>query len=1216
MLAGEPQDSSFLVQDSNIFLGTGESVNTGQTWHSAAAAAAAAAAATAATAIQVCSSFAYMDQPPAPAGPETTRGTNPKSPLIVTGASASVSSHSPYSARHHYQQTPASPASSSATRKFPHSGAAASLETGSAGRSRFSGKPGSQEQAGVSRRKLESRNFEDATAKLPGSSAPGSSKRAPKAQSKDGAPLRTVRMPNVDMAKVEKTEAVKDIVDVFMKRQELIPTGETSEEHSTWRKEALESVERDKAGNSDSNRGLFRGCFRKRQNQLRAIRDEEDRVARCPRCWYELEDNICMRCQLEFDENGSQISEGFLLGFSDEEDEDSDNEISSEDLDGELDMEDVDADLDFQVWDDPMNEPFALDYPNEYDREHEIIHGNTPQPPVHRPAAHSAAGGRSRRYIQSATSDMQTSEDGEMGTLEEDSEEEETESMRGFIDDGSELSHEGDSTRDGSSQPPADTSQYSRAVDRTHSHPGRRRTQRLLVEDDDSDEEEEEEEAEEGERDDDFDEGGAVSNGRRRRLVRPALSSRRTGRRTSRAPSTSSETEAEEGEAFRNGWSPLDQGALDETMEDDETGIDSVDSATAGNERPRHGGSVTPSAEHSSPVIRHPRRFRNRLGSSMARGLRRRSSVVSVSTISYEDGEADDDDSDPGSMILDRDGDLNMIASSHGLQGRRIFRNRHQSQVHMRRPRQSSEEQSLAPRDAIDIDTDSMSDASTPAPRRRRSQLHRQEEYNPRISMIFAQHQLDMNGLNVQQSSAHPEYWDNVNRSRSSTPSASSIVRPRTSNRNRSQHQSSASSAMPAFMPQLGHPRPTMVPCSIPQELPSACPASTASTARASRSERHAARALNSVRPMQTRVPVLPNEGGHLTTTAGRRAVDHHDSVTSIDMDQIPRQVLPPRLMADSTPVRRSTTINTGHGNLDYPWNASTLFARSRGDWRDPPSNAADVDPSSQIYSPGMTLPTTTSSVHLAGSIQANPWAGHIARSRPSSNRLRETPSNATLRPRSSRRDMRSQPPYPNFGDSSTAGPSIRPTASRSSLRQAPSQQRLRTQDSVHAPRSGTPTFPSSSSLAGGGATGSGPGNPPLASRVSNRLSDEERRRRGGEVVRQRQEALMRQHSRPRSTSQTHPYQSNPVSLRENKATRPAPRSGVSNSTSSSVSPRGSSPTPLRSGHLATLNEDSRFQLRGGRRGNVGSNEVETNPGPNRESQETPFDTPGHEAIG
>ena len=97
------------------------------------------------------------------------------------------------------------------------------------------------------------------------------------------------------------------MTQIFANRAELMPVGETIQDHKKWQEEEAALVEKDKETRGHKG-GLFRGSFRRtRRRQLPAIRDDEDGVDRCPRCTWELEDGLCERCGYQEGEEPTEI---------------------------------------------------------------------------------------------------------------------------------------------------------------------------------------------------------------------------------------------------------------------------------------------------------------------------------------------------------------------------------------------------------------------------------------------------------------------------------------------------------------------------------------------------------------------------------------------------------------------------------------------------------------------------------------------------------------------------------------------------------------------------------------------------------------------------------------------------------------------------------------------------------------------------------------------
>ena len=120
------------------------------------------------------------------------------------------------------------------------------------------------------------------------------------------------------------------MTQIFTNRAELMPVGETTQEHKKWQEEEAALVERDKA-NPGLKGGLFRGCFRlTRRRPTAAIRDDEDGVDRCPRCTWELEDGLCESCGYPEGVDPSEMSEIDGHGYWDEDQYDMDEAFIGE----------------------------------------------------------------------------------------------------------------------------------------------------------------------------------------------------------------------------------------------------------------------------------------------------------------------------------------------------------------------------------------------------------------------------------------------------------------------------------------------------------------------------------------------------------------------------------------------------------------------------------------------------------------------------------------------------------------------------------------------------------------------------------------------------------------------------------------------------------------------------------------------------------------------
>ncbi|KAF2644255.1 hypothetical protein P280DRAFT_477653 [Massarina eburnea CBS 473.64] len=822
---------------------------------------------------------------------------------------------------------------------------------------------------------------------------------------------------------------IREMTGVFIGRAELLPQGETIEQHSKWQKEEADSVQQDKDNTDSRNGGLFKGCFRsahlaRGSHSLHAIRDQDDGVDRCPICSWELEEGECVQCGLVFDDNGELTWTDSFTGFSDM-DEMSEQDMSGEDMDAEMDMEDADYD----AYGPP--EGWGEYYPEEgnFMMQRFLEHGI----PAHaafarrRPMSHSEAGSR-RSYTQSVVSDMYTDE---MDTVQEEDEEEldEDSSMNDFLDDEAESA---------SSQSAEST--LSQTPRPSGARGGVRARNRPVVESEPSSTissvvEEDEEDA------------GPIRRGQRNRAQTRILN-RANGSREAAGPPSATSTDVsvdeldEDTQALlqSDGWElqhngPDDQ---DEDEDDDSDGGRTTvgwDATAISNDRARMGGSLTPTADRPRPngTIRPPSRVGNPL---------RRRSTVPPAAVNYEDGEADDDDSDP-----DHDGDVNMAMNS--------LRNR-RSRVHMRNPAAfQNYNNRLAGRGGgqgipNDADADNSSDNSQPEDQRRA----RRQEYNPRISRLFADHQralLEIQG--GQLLDLEP---------RSITP----ITRPRTANRNRP-------SPAQAFSPFMA-PAPAR---------------------------------LRTPNMNNTSNPAINNRG---PASPPRRTAPPYSLSTAVNADmaangqRVPSNPSANNASSAGLPPGTSTPSSQRLNNIisDGPAGAAVEI----GDR--PPSRVGARPPSatgrrnsagfSPVYS---NFPPTNVGLNIQGRIfphQAlgNPWGAFVqprgVRVRNSRQLLREQSSTATLRPASSRVNLREGP---------TSPPGVRTQASRIDLRPQPSRRRLNNQSSTRTLRASEHARPPQSPAAPTAAAAQSAPRP-------TRLTQEETSARARELVNNRMLAL------------------------------------------------------------------------------------------------------------
>lgn len=777
---------------------------------------------------------------------------------------------------------------------------------------------------------------------------------------------------------------------IFIGRAELLPADETLEDHKKWQKEEADAVQQDKDNKDPRTGGLFKGCFKThplhaRGPSLQVLRDNEDGVDRCPVCTWELEDGGCQQCGLIFDESGEVSWGDSFTGFSDMDEM---SEHDTEDVDGELDMEDVDYDA-YENWDNLLPEQGSF-------MMRRFLEAGIPPNAAafaarRRPMTHSEAGSR-RSYSQSIVSDMYGDE---MDTVEEEDEDgaEEDSEMNDFIDDEDiEGSASNDSSTPGPPVQPANNRARAQARNRRIVESETSSTFSSVIEEEEEDEEDQ----------------GPIRPVRRgqRHPAQARVLHRANGSRSSRGAPSSTSTDVSNDDLDEDTQALLrDQGWGMLQHDDDEMGEDEDEDSDGGrttvgweplansNDRSRMAGSLTPTADRPRPSapIRPPSRAGNIHLINASRGLRRRSSVLSTSTVHYEDGEADDDDSD-------QDGDITMHAM-HSLRSRR-------SQAQMRNIAAFSNTQGrLGSRTPVqnraDPDIDDNSDTSQPGNGRQR------REYDPRISWMFAAHQRALQEHQMTGALIDVE-------PRSITP----LARPRTANRNRP----SPAQAYSPFLP--------------PSRLRTPLMDNTSNVGPGSR--------LPVSPPRRSAMsPGLPQATG----TGGLNRVERAPSITSTSTGSI---IMTP---GTSTPnsqdsIDRFARTQTGAAMdiIDRP--ESRVSARPpsaagrRGSANFSPVYPPFHNASMGLHGQGPVLPPYQA--------RGNPWAAFVQsrgiRNRSSRQLLREQSSVATLRAASSRANIR---------DAASVNPpqTIRPQASRIGLRPQPSRRQLSNQASTRTLR-------------------------------------------------------------------------------------------------------------------------------------------------------------------
>ncbi|KAF2650251.1 hypothetical protein K491DRAFT_683175 [Lophiostoma macrostomum CBS 122681] len=791
---------------------------------------------------------------------------------------------------------------------------------------------------------------------------------------------------------------LRDMTTLFVSRPDLLPPGETVENHAKCQQEEADAVQQDKDNPDPRTGGLFKGCFSRSLGRiptphLRAIRDQEDGVDRCPLCNWELEDGECGQCGLFFNDNGEVTWNNSFNGFSDM-DETSERDLSGEDLDIEFDMDDGLDGYDDQMdgWEDYLGDETS------YMMQRYLQHGIPPQAGFrnHRRMTHSEAGSR-RSYSQSIVSDMYTDE---MDTVEEEDEEgaDEDSSMNDFIDDDGPQSHASTSASSTPGQTPQPPTSRARLQGRA----------RRIVESEASssissvpeDEEEDEEEDQ-----------GPIRRGQRNRAQNRLLN-RANGSREPSGPPSSTSTDAsheqeldEDTQALlqADGWMLQHDGPDEEMYEDDDSdgGRTTIgcDTTAVSNDRLRLGGSLTPTADRPRPDagIRPPSRSGTRFMDA-SRGLRRRSSVLSTSTAHYEDGEADDDDSDP-----DPDGDVTMAMNS--LRARRsrahmrnaaAFNNPIQSRFHNR---------GFSQENAIDLDADDHSDDSQRGGNRR---------YNPRISWMFADHQRSLQEFQGGHNLVDLE-------PRSITP----ITRPRTANRNRP-------SPAQQFSPFMA-PAPTRLRTPLMDNSLNMGPVA--------------------------RMPTSPRRAVNSASIAATNHVDNYardDRASSISSASNASVIYTPGTTTPSSEYSANSIAQAQAAAavdmIDRP--PSRISAR-------PPSTTGRRNPPtfSPVYP---SFPHTNVGLNLQGRFvnqrAGNPWGAYVQpngiRSRTSRPALRDQSSTATLRASNSRANIRDGGIPPQGMRVQSSRINLRAQPSQRRLNSQASSRTLRASDQARPPQS------------------------------------------------------------------------------------------------------------------------------------------------------------------
>ncbi|RAR04901.1 ring finger domain-containing protein [Stemphylium lycopersici] len=787
---------------------------------------------------------------------------------------------------------------------------------------------------------------------------------------------------------------IRDMTNVFIARAELLPLGESLDDHKKWQKDEADAVQLDKDNEDPRAGGLFKGCFRLAHHQrvppLQVVRDQEDGVDRCPVCTWELEDGGCTQCGLVFDETGEVSWGDSFTGFSDM-DEMSEHDT---DLDAEMDIEDAE----FDEYNDGLGDWAAYPGDNSVMMRRFLEAGI----PAHaaafarrRPISHSEAGSR-RSYTQSIVSDVYGDE---MDTVEEEDEEglDEDSSMNDFIDDdalpASSSPSQASSTPGPVPQPSGNRARTQARARRIVESETSSNRSSVVEEDEDEDEED----------------AGPIRRGVRHPAQTRALH-RANGSRSSHETASSTSTDVSAEELDEDTQALLrEEGWMLQRDDDDEMGGEEDEDDSDGgrttvgweplansNDRSRMGGSLTPTADRPRPSapIRPPSRTGNPRVLNASRGLRRRTSVLPGSGAAYEDGEADDDDSD-------QDGDLEQLAINT-LRTRR-------SQAHMRNMAAFTNPTArFINRGAVqgdgtnEADTDDNSDTSQG--HARRAPRVQRREYDPRISWMFAAHQQALQQHQMAGALIDVE-------PRAITP----LARPRTRNRNRP----SPAQAYSPFLPPARLRTPLMDNTSnltMDPRMPLSPPRRSA---------------------MSPGLPSMVNNGN----------MSRFDRAPSVSSNSNASPMMTP---GSSTPTSQHSIDNIAQTQaaaamdmIDRP--QSRVSARP---------GSANSRRNSGNFAAVNSFPHTGMGLHVQGAAlppfaaRGNPWAAFVqargVRNRNSRQLLRNESSVATLRPANSRVNIR---------EASNQQQGMRPQPSRLNLRSQPSRRQLNNQASTRTLR-------------------------------------------------------------------------------------------------------------------------------------------------------------------
>ncbi|THW42454.1 hypothetical protein D6D21_05859 [Aureobasidium pullulans] len=228
---------------------------------------------------------------------------------------------------------------------------------------------------------------------------------------------------------------IKEMANIFMRRHDLLPDGETIEQHEQWKFEEADLVRKDKNNTDPRTGGLFRGVFKPRRPRVHPIHDPIDHIDRCPECNWEVERGLCGQCGLLMDRNSDSESDSdddSLSGLSNEEISD---DFEDEDLDASAVYGEFDEDFDGQAREGEPHLDFGSDLGSEEEalaqRELWRLLVRSGRLPRNLPFEQFARDGRRHRIVDSEAEDEDMGHD----LNEEDEDDDESGSIHDFLDD-------------------------------------------------------------------------------------------------------------------------------------------------------------------------------------------------------------------------------------------------------------------------------------------------------------------------------------------------------------------------------------------------------------------------------------------------------------------------------------------------------------------------------------------------------------------------------------------------------------------------------------------------------------------------------------------------------------------------------------------------------------------------------------------------------------